>query len=154
MTVLCKTCIQRPAVYPGTGECHACYKRRRNRDPDVAERYRQSSRAWKAAHREQNRARDREYIAREDVRGKCRSCGGPMGVGSRQDGTCFGCIETAKLENWAEIEHRWKAGESFRDIVAALGWTKGRLGGEMDRMRRAGRDLPYRYKGTKRQRAT
>jgi hypothetical protein len=132
--------------------CAAATSRIRRADPEARERDYQYSRRWKTENREQNRVRDRVYSAREDVRGKCQACGGPMGVGVWHDGFCSSCREAGKLETWAEIKRRWAAGESFADIAKAFGWPRGRLSGEMARIREAGHDLPYRYRNTKRQR--
>lgn len=40
----------------------------------------------------------------------------------------------------------WADGAPLREIRELLGWTQGHLSVEMDRMRRQGYDLPYRYK--------
>lgn len=40
----------------------------------------------------------------------------------------------------------------MNEIMAAIGTTRGCLAGEMAEMREAGRNLPYRYRNTKRQR--
>lgn len=132
----------------------AAYERiRRREDSEYVSRERAVSQRWKAEHREENRARDREYVRRLDVRGTCTSCGDPMGIGYDVDGTCSACQTAAKEEKWAELERLWAAGTKFIDVAAAMGWTKGHLSGEFARMREAGRDLPYRYRNTKRQRA-
>jgi hypothetical protein len=80
------------------------------------------------------------------------ACGNLMGVGVKDAGICAACRSEQCEARWQQIEQMWADGRSVLDIAAALGVTKGCLGGEMAQMREAGRALPYRYKNTKRQR--
>jgi hypothetical protein len=131
---------------------YAAEARLRRSTPEGRERDRVTARRWKANNREHNRARDRAYYAREDKRGTCQTCGNSMGIGIDRDGICQSCRNKAKLVVWADLERRWAAGHTIKQITADLGWTKGHLAVEMARMRDAGRNLPYRYRNTKRQR--
>lgn len=126
---------------------------RRWLNPDEAEASRASARAWKDRNREANRARDRSHAASEEVRGTCTACGGLMGIGHREGGVCAGCRAVAHEIRWQRIEAWWAEGLSINAICSRLGCTKGSFGGEMALMRESGRDMPYRYRDTKLQRA-
>jgi hypothetical protein len=112
--------------------------------PDRARVRAASSRAWKETNRETNRARDRAYWRREDVRGTCLHCGGLMGIGTTGDGTCAACATARKEANWARVEQMWAEGLTLRHIADAMGWTIGHLAVQVSRMRAAGRAVPYR----------
>lgn len=113
--------------------------------------------AYKDRHREQIQARDRAYGRAN--RGTCLRCSGPMGIGRPHDGVCQSCVSTVRHERCLQIVAWWAEGLSWADIAAELGWTMGHMSVEMDRMRAAGYDLPYRYRvgrraGRKHERAT
>jgi DNA-binding CsgD family transcriptional regulator len=113
-------------------------------DPAIAQRSLDRARQWKDDNRSRNQARDHLYDRRKEVRGTCQECGNSMGVGVKRDGTCAHCRFEINLARDAEIERRWLAGESMKEIGNALGISKNHLGVEMDRMRKKGCNLPYR----------
>ena len=114
-------------------------------NPDYAERSRAISRAWKDRNREANRARDN--VRNRDLRGTCGRCDGPMGIACPEDGTCTSCRSALRHERCLHIVEMWAEGKTYPQICAELGWTKGTLAVEFDRMRGQGYDLPYRYHG-------
>jgi IS30 family transposase len=114
-------------------------------NPRAAEVARQKAREWKDAHREANRARDREERRSLDYRGRCIECGGPMGTSHREDGTCSGCIASRRVARWERIEAMWAEGLSLAEIGAELGWAAKTLSSELTVMRQEGRNVPHRY---------
>jgi hypothetical protein len=122
-----------------------CKQRAWRQKPENREREREFSRAWKARNRDRNRARDRARAADPDHRGRCEMCGGLMGAGSRQNGICRDCRVQTRTARARQIEAWWAEGISSSEIALRLGWTKGHLYNEMDRLRREGYRLPYRY---------
>lgn len=62
---------------------------------------------------------------------------------------CDECYRQAVAESHRERDEQivawWTEGLSMREICLRLGWTKGHLGQEIDRLRSRGFDLPYRY---------
>lgn len=115
--------------------------------PDFAARQRAASRAWKDAHREQNRERDRLRAADPDQRGRCEACGGLMGVGTRDDGVCDGCRASQAEARRERIAAMWTAGLSLAAIAADLGTSADCTHVEICRMRDDGWSLPYRRLG-------
>jgi hypothetical protein len=100
-----------------------------------------------ARRREAKRAFGNKYNRRPDVRGSCERCGGLMGIGrNRQGGTCAACRTAAKEANWERIEVMWAAGLLMREIADQMGWSLDRMRCEIDRMRKSGRAVPYRYR--------
>lgn len=112
-----------------------CASRVRRRDEEKAERDRAYARAWKAAHPDEVRRLEDNY------RGMC-SCGAPT---SRGRARCWPCEAASRHARWPEIQRHWKAGESLKEIAAALGTTPVVIGSTLTRMRQAGWDVPYRY---------
>lgn len=109
--------------------------------PDFADRQRAKAREWKDAHREANRARDRDYLAAKP--GTCRRCTGPTSY-DRDGGVCMTCRATVRHERAIVIVKLWGEGKTSRQIAEAVGWSTGALSVEMDRLRHDGYDLPYR----------
>jgi hypothetical protein len=117
------------------------------------EKVRATSNRWKKANREANRERDRRYS--EENRATCPECGHIYGRGSgRSDGSpkagvlfscCPGCTEKRRRQ----VVEWWAEGVSLREIGKRLGWTRGHVAVEIDRMRELGYALPYRYKPTR-----
>jgi DNA-directed RNA polymerase specialized sigma24 family protein len=113
-------------------------------NPDDEARCRKVSLAWKDRNRETNRARDNAYSARLDVRGRCTTCDGPMGIGQKRDGTCDGCIDARARERERRFVDLYNAGLPLSDIAARMGTTRNALGVLAHRLRREGR-IGYRY---------
>jgi hypothetical protein len=126
--------------------CKVCYRRDWLSKPGNREKDRAISRAWKTAHREENRRADRERMMRPEYRGTCEVCGGPMGSGSAKKGrkSCQACWDAGielKRELLVEL---WADGLTHGQIGAAFGWTKGHLSAEISRCRELGYALPHR----------
>ncbi len=119
-------------------------RRRRARNP---ERARAEVREYKARNRERLRAYDREYHADPTRRGRCRTCGGLMGIRRVADGTCRSCRMAAAAERRQRIVAWWAEGLTPREIAERVGWSVSHVGVEMTYMRRLGYELPYRYAG-------
>jgi hypothetical protein len=76
--------------YTTLRECMACYKRRRRREADYAERDRAASRRWKNENRERNRKRDRDRIRRVSLSGPSSKTPGNQidpGAGANRPGS-------------------------------------------------------------------
>lgn len=148
MSARARKCVEcgRVGRNAGGGLCGACYARQYRRDPANAAKARRVSRAWKDAHREENRARDRAYGMSEEQRGECSICGGPMGSSAVSKGhaSCAGCVQAAADLKRQIVTEMWARGARMPEICAALGWSIGRLSMEMHRMRELGYALPYR----------
>src|SRR3954447_12228661 len=75
-------------------------------------------------------------------------CGALM---SRHAAVCRSCEEAIRRagrdQRRARIAQLWNEGASLVEIAEALATTRSTIGVEMQRMRRAGIDLPYRRKG-------
>lgn len=110
----------------------ALWKRNRRLDPEYAERERQRSRAWKAANPERVH------------RGICDVCGASTGP-LNTTGVCGSCRRAAVDFRRRMVVVLWKQGESMTGISVELGWSRDHLGNEINRMRKLGYDLPYRY---------
>lgn len=105
-------------------------------------------RAYKARNREALREYDKRYS--EENRAVCPHCGFVYGLGSaRISGkpqadvnfsNCSGC----RRERGEQIVVAWDLGWTLNEIAEWLGWTRGHLGMEFDRLRAEGYDLPYR----------
>jgi hypothetical protein len=106
-------------------------------DPGYAERHRANARAWKDAHREQNRARDRQY--QQDIKDPCPHCGTAK---SPEWAQCSSCREAAIAVRRTLAEGMWADGWLTREITEALGMDHGQLAP----MRAHGWDLPHRYR--------
>jgi transposase len=109
-------------------------------NPEYNERHLAVSRAWKDAHREQDRARNRAYAQahRYDL---CPHCGNRKCDDSEM---CVECRDVTATVRRSLGEGMWADGWSmaeFREI----------LGVHAPTMRERGWDLPYRYRNTKRQ---
>lgn len=111
-----------------------CKSAVRRRDPAAAERQREHSRAWKDAHREENRARDRATQHRP-----CPNCGGAR---NRDRDQCLGCWEATVAVRRSLAEGMWADGWPLKAMAEAFGVTTGYFG---CRRLRDGWDLPYRY---------
>lgn len=125
----------------GVSEPTAC----RWTKPGAIERDRAITAAWKARNRERNRAADRAYSADLRNRGRCLTCGEPMGIGVASDGECRPCAAARVHERSQRVVEMWAQGDSLNDIASSLGWARGHLASQMDRMRARGYSLPYRY---------
>jgi hypothetical protein len=134
----CRECKKRPRVGEH-GLCKACWKRLvwRPRNGPGVQRERESQRAWKAANP------DRVEAMRLAYRGTCVDCGDPTRRSTTE--RCIPCEIVRRQARFPEIMRRWEAGESIREIAAAMGTTKNSLGVTIVRMRKAGWELPYRY---------
>lgn len=102
------------------------------------------------------RAWERKWLRSDASRHVCPDCGERLTAGSARPvlvkrhedarGTphqgCPGCARKQR----EQIVEWWAAGMSSRELCDRLGWTKGTLSGQLDRMRRLGYDLPYRYR--------
>ena len=113
------------------------------------ERERSSTRAYKTRNREVLRAYDRAYADRH--RATCPHCGHvyKSGSGTKRGlrarvnfAQCPGCREHRR--EW--IVGMWDQGATIAEIAEPLGWTEKHVGVEMNRMRKLGYPLPYRYK--------
>lgn len=117
-------------------------------DPRFKDRRREASRLYKQNNIEEVRRKNREY--NDANRATCIECGGSMGSGSghRQNrgaiGVCRPCRTAAKEKRWRVIEGLWAEGKTFGQIAAEIGIKGGHLGVELDRMRKAGWNVPYR----------
>jgi len=96
-------------------------------------------------HQEAYRANERDYVRRLDKRGVCEDCGGAMGISVFHDGICKRCQTKRKEANYRAVELMWEDGLKFPEIMEAMGWSRGRLAVESDRMRKEGWNLPHRY---------
>jgi hypothetical protein len=67
--------------------------------------------------------------------------------------TCRGCIAADAEVRRDRITAMWEEGMSVLAIAREFGCTRGAITVEMAYIRELGRDLPYRYRNTKRQRA-
>lgn len=113
------------------------------------EREQAKVRKWKSAHREQLREYDRRYT--DENRYVCPECGHVYGIGSAVQGgrkrkhvhadSCPGCIAKRR----ERVIAWWAEGLSLREMADRLGWTVNHLGVELNRMRGAGFELPYRH---------
>lgn len=108
--------------------------------PGAAERDRAMSAAWKAAHLEENRARDRANAAKRCV--PCEDCDGPT-----YGAVCRDCRRARRDARWDQIEAMWADGLSMAVISGSLGMSYEHVGVDMAKMRATGRDLPYRHAG-------
>lgn len=128
---------------PGFRErVYARHKEWRQRNP---ERDRASARAWKHRNKERVRAVDNAYRADPARRGRCRECGGLMGIGCFKDGICQPCrTDIAEQRRWALIK-MWNGGATIREMAAALDTTLNTMGVWMARLRADGYPLPHRY---------
>lgn len=136
---MCAECGERPAK--ANGLCGRCYKRRRRKDPVLAERDREASRAWKARNRERTRVYDREYDAAHRI--ACQVCG----ASRRRDvlgPKCARCLREEVEHRRERIAAMWSEGLTLRRIAVEFGWSVTRAGVEVARMRQAGYDLPGR----------
>lgn len=126
-------------IYPEIARCLGVSTSTAQRwcKPDLAERHRVAARAWKDAHREQNRARDRATMHRP-----CPNCGGPM---RRQNSQCSECYGATVIVRRSIIQGAWLDGWMLSEIAAIIGTTARSLAVTMVRMRRDGWELPYRY---------
>ena len=80
---------------------------------------------------------------RREHTGVCIRCGDPMGIGVH-DGVCKPCEAAAVHARRARVCGWWRDGLTLRQIAGRLGWTPNHLRAEVNRMRAAGYDLPYR----------
>ena len=107
LIVPCVVCGRSGVGHAGRGMCRGCYSADRRKNPEVRERDRAHSRAWKAANHEANRERDRAYRAAKrlgdvvrltavpDDLVFCRECGEQM-LEWCPEGICGFCIEEAE----------------------------------------------------------
>lgn len=119
-------------------------------------RTREHTRRYKAANREQLREYNKRYYAEQTA--NCPRCGREYNIGrpgrlnSAKKGervtfdNCPGC----RRERAEQIVEWWAAGLTQKAICERLGWTRGHLAAEMDRLRGEGYDLPYRRRTGKR----
>ena len=128
------------------GLCSACYSRWRRQDPVVAEGFRAASRRWKAEHPERVKAQHRAYAADPANRGTCHGCGGLMGLGTFADGFCATCTADRVHLRRMELVELWSEGLAIRQIADYFGWTANHMNVEIVHARRAGYNLPYRYR--------
>ena len=101
----------------------------------------------------------RKRFCDERHRGVCEDCGMPTASRSgwpserRSNRWCSPCYRQRELKRTAQrghqIEEWWAEGRSLREIADRLGWSKGQLSVQMDRLRAKGFDLPYRRRGVK-----
>lgn len=153
MTKTCRDCEQAKPLsefYVNKGardglqsRCKDCFRiYRRSRYSPEKEKAR---RAYKRANENTHRAR-------------CVDCGSPRaagtGYGDGHPGCCAECRDRRRREAHElrdkRIERWWNDGLAMREIAERLGWTLNHLRVEMDRLRRRGYDLPYRYRTGKR----
>ena len=67
----------------------------------------------------------------------CNVCGGPMGRGRRQAGTCRACVLAAAAARRERIAALKAQGETSREIAEVFSTTPGGIRVELHRMRRA-----------------
>lgn len=104
------------------------------------------------------RCRRSDFETKMANRVPCAACGGPTGNTpgqKRGDGRpegerlCRACDEAGRRavadERGRRIQRWWAEGLSTAEIAVRLGWSKNHLSAELDRLRRRGFDLPYRY---------
>jgi hypothetical protein len=101
-----------------------------------------------------------EHCRRKQYAGKCIDCGvatnGHDGPGKASDRcvTCanrhiidIGRADMARARAKRErVQRLWAEGLLMREIAAEMGWSMGYLACEMNRMRKAGYDMPHRYR--------
>lgn len=106
-------------------------------------RAREWARKTNAAARTKKREWERAWMRSAAGRGTCVECGEPRGVGTAKkgDGLCVSCIAKRVQRRREEIARRWDAGESARQIAAALSTTRGTIAEEIRRMRAGGWEL-------------
>lgn len=94
-------------------------------------------RRWKAEHPDRMRASWYQ---------SCPSCGKQM---TRKAERCRDCRIAIEAQGpalkWNTILDLWNEGKTFRQVMEAMGFSKGHLSAEMSRMRDAGVPLAYRY---------
>lgn len=115
----------------------------------------EKAREW---NRQQNAARreaKREWA--RNNRATCPECGAIRGVNSGSQGTlCRPCSISQRGEQkearWDDIERWWNEGIPGPEIAKRLGWEKSScISVELNAMRKAGRDVPYRYNEERRE---
>lgn len=110
-------------------------------NPIAAEGDRKNSRAYKARNQKKIRAYNKLYA--ETHKNKCARCGGEMDRGCNS-AICMSCRK-AEVHARAElIVNWWAEGYKQGQIAKLLGWSRGHLSAEMDRLRAKGYHLPYR----------
>jgi NMD protein affecting ribosome stability and mRNA decay len=109
---------------------------------------------YKKAHPEKAREYNRRANAKRPDRDRdpyrpCPQCGNPRK--DRDAKLCLACARerdsAGRIERRDQIEVWWCQGLTMRQIAAQLGWDKNGLSWEMNTMRKAGYDLPYRRRG-------
>jgi len=85
---------------------------------------------------EQRRRRYRENLL------KCE-CGQ---LRTREADRCMDCRREERDARWRLIQAWWAEGLSMNAIVKRLGWTRGTLSSQLNRMRKEGWDVPYRHR--------
>ena len=98
----------------------------------------------------------RKRLCDDKHRATCIDCGSPQaprsgfqrGEKGRPQLRCAECQRKHQAASHYERDQQivawWAEGRSMRFIYDQLGWTAGHLSDEMDRLRAAGHNLPYR----------
>lgn len=107
-------------------------------NPETEERGRETARAWKDAHREHNRARDRQH--HYDTKDPCPHCDAPK---LPEASTCRDYFLATAAVRRSVTEGMWADGWTHREINDTLGVSGDYIG---PRRVRDGWDLPHRYK--------
>jgi biotin operon repressor/ribosomal protein S14 len=98
-----------------------------------------------------DRTRRRRWEGSGKGRGTCDRCGGPKGIGCYRYSLCRQCYADQNAERVHErglrIVQWWAEGQTRAEIAAQLGWGTNHLSVELDRLRKAGYDLPKRPPG-------
>ncbi len=101
-------------------------------------------------HRVGERAEQKRRWDNEHQRLTCPDCGAPTWKGKRCK-TCQAAVTYAEQRTrhaalCDEIERLWNDGATTKAISTALEVPQGSIHSYMNRMRREGRDLPYRHR--------
>jgi hypothetical protein len=92
----------------------------RDNPEKTREHGRKGSKLRRQRHPAKVRAARKGYELRPENRGTCQSCGGMMGPGNPDDGTCAECIHKAKVKREQTIIRMWDEVGSIAEIAEAL----------------------------------
>jgi hypothetical protein len=76
----------------------------------------------RTSRRLQRRATDR--VRAERLRGTCLECGGKMGAGHAEDGTCIDCLKARRRARAERMAQMWAEGLSMREIGKRVGLVR------------------------------